>query len=234
MSYTAQKLIERALYLSQIVSRDLQTPSASEISDGLFLLNALLDFKNSDLRLIPYFKRFEFLTVANQEDYFIDKLLYVDNLTFNLGTVRYSMTDMTRFDYFGTPRVDGIANLPFSYRVERELGGARIYMYFLPGQTFVMKGSGKFGLTGVALNTDMSLSYDLYYLEYLRYELGEYYCSEWSLPFPEQAAMKLAELRKKIKDVSPPDLSIRSQSYFNSSPVLDWQTVNLSNGWFPF
>lgn len=234
MAYTAQKLIERALYLSQITSRDLQTPSASEISDGLFLLNALLDFKSSDLRLIPYFKRFEFLTVANQEDYFIDKLLYVDNLTFNLGSVRYSMTDMTRFEYFGTPRVDGIANLPFSYRIERELGGARIYMYFLPGQVFVMKGSGKFGLTEVALNTDMSLTYDLFYLEYLRYELGEYYCSEWSLPFPEQAAMKLAELRKKIKDVSPADLSLRKQSYFNAGPVMDWQTVNLSNGWFPF
>lgn len=234
MAYTADTLITRALYLSQIVARDLQTPTASQISDGLFLLNSLLDYKSTDLRLIPYFKFYEFLTVPGQEDYYIPDLLYVDTLTFNIGTVRYSLREMTRNQYFETPRVDNITSLPFSYRPERELGGMRLYLYFVPVQEFLMKMMGKFALTNVALNTDMSLTYDQYYIEYLRYELAEYICSEWSVTFPEEAAAKLRELRKKLKDVSPPDLSIRSQSYFGSSPVIDWQTVNLSVGYFPF
>ena len=234
MAYTAQTLITRALYLSQIVARDLQTPNADQISDGLFLLNALLDFKNTDLRLIPYFTYYEFDTVANQELYYIPNLLYVDTLTFNIGTVRYSMTDMTRFDYFGTPRVDGIANLPFSFRAERLLGGMNLYFYFLPGAVYQMKLNGKFALTEVALNTDMSETYDLYYLEYLRYALAEYICSDWGATFQDQAQKKYEEIRKKLMDVSPPDLSIRQQTYFSGAPPLDWQTVNLSVGWFPF
>ena len=234
MTYTAQTLITRSLYLSQIVARDLQTPNASQISDTLYLLNALLDFKNTDLRLIPYFTYYEFNSVPNQELYFIPNLLYVDTLTFNIGTVRYSMTDMTRFDYFGTPRVDNIANLPFSFRAERVLGGMNLYFYFLPGDIYQMKLNGKFGLTEVSLNTDMSLTYDLYYIEYLRYALAEYICSEWGVTFPEQAEAKFSAIQKKLMEVSPADLSIRKQSYFSSSPPLDWQCVNLSVGWFPF
>jgi hypothetical protein len=234
MAYNALQLITRSFYLSQIVSRDLQTPNASQITDGLYLLNAILDYKSTDLRLIPYFKRYDFLTVPNQEEYFIPELLYVDSLTFNLGVVRYSMTQMSRYDYFATPRVDNIANLPFSYRVERELGGARIYLYFLPGQVFNMKLSGKFGLTDVNLNTDLQQIYDLYYIEYLRYELANYICSEWGATFPDQAMKKYEEIRKKLMDVSPADLSIRKITYFSGTPPLDWQTVNLSNGWFPF
>lgn len=234
MAYPARELITRAFYLSQVLSRDLQTPSASEITDGLYLLNALLDYKNTDIRLIPYFTRYEFDTVNGQELYFIPDLLYIDSLTFNIGVVRYSMTDMSRFDYFGTPRVDNIANLPFSYRPERVLGGMNIYVYFLPGGIYQMKMTGKFGLSDVSLNTDMSQTYDTYYIEYLRHELAQFICGEWGATFPEQAERKYQEMRKKLLEVSPADLAIRKQSYFNQQPPIDWQTVNLSNGWFPF
>ena len=57
MAYTARMLITRAYYLSQIVSRQLQEVSGEQIEDGLFLLNALLQFKSTDLREIPYFIR---------------------------------------------------------------------------------------------------------------------------------------------------------------------------------
>lgn len=234
MAYTGLQLITRAFYLSQVVSRDLQTPNASQINDGLYLLNAILDYKKTDLRLIPYFTFYEFDTIVGQELYFIPNLLLIDTMTFNIGTVRYSMYDMSRYEYFGLPRVDNITNLPFSYRPERILNGMNIYMYFLPGGVYQVKIQGKFGLTEVALNTDLSLTYDPYYIEYLRYELANYICSEWGATFPDQAQRKYEEIRKKLMEVSPKDLSIRKQSYFDGQSPIDWQYVNLGVGWLPF
>ena len=233
MAYTALQLITRAYYLSQVVSRELQVVSGDQITDGLYLLNALLDIKGSDLRLIPYFTDFTFNTVTGQERYLIPNLLYVDTLTFNIGPVRYSMADSTRYDYFATPRVDNIQSLPFSYRCERVLGGMNIYLYFVPEQIYVMKMQGKFGLVDVILNQDLALTYDLYYIEYLRYALADYICAEFGATFPDQSKRKYDEIRKKLLDVSPPDLSIRKQSYFDHGGVMDWQFINLSKGWLP-
>lgn len=234
MAYTALKLITKAYYLSQIVSRELQSVSGDQIADGLDLLNALLEIKGSDLRLIPYYRRYTFPTVNGQEEYFIADLLSIDAITFNIGSVRYPMQDMTRFEYFGTARVDGITNLPFSYRAERELGGMRIYMYFLPGGVYDVKLSGKFALSEVTLEQDLSLTYDLYYIEYLRYALAEYICCEYGNTFPDECKAKYMEIRKKLMDTSPPDLSIQKMSYFQNQFVIDWQTVNLSVGYLPF
>ena len=233
MAYSALQLITRAYYLSQVVSRDLQTVSGDQVTDGLYLLNALLDFKGTDLRLIPYFRRDTFNTIAGTEEYFRSGLLYVDSLTFNIGVTRFAMQDKTRNEYFAVPRVDGIQSLPMYYRIERELGGLRIYMYPLPADVYVMKLSGKFGLTSVTLFTDMSLTYDAYYLEYLRYALAEYICSEYGATFPDKSQAKLNEIQKKLMDVNPVDLSIRKRSYFGGDPAMDWQSVNLYKGWWP-
>jgi len=233
MAYSALKLITNAYYLSQVVSRELQTLSGTQASDGLELLNALLDFKSTDLRLIPYFKRDSFPTINGVEEYYRPGLLQVDSMTFNIGTVRYPMREMARRDYFATGRVDNITNLPWSYRQERELGGTRLYMYFLPGDVYTVKISGKFALENVTLMQDMSLTYDAYYIEYLRFALANYICGEYGATFPDQSAMKLQELQKKLMDVNPPDLRVRGKSYFNSSPSLDWQQVNLGLGWTP-
>ena len=100
MAYTALQLITRSFYLSQVVARDLQTPTGSQISDGLYLLNALLDIKGSDLHLIPYFQETMLTTVQGQEEYFVPNLFYVDSMTFNIGVVRYPMIEMTRKQYF--------------------------------------------------------------------------------------------------------------------------------------
>lgn len=234
MAYEALQLINRAFYLSQVLSRQLQTVSGEQVSDGLYLLNALLDIKGSDLRLIPYFTNFTFPTVAGQEMYTIPNLLMVDTMTFNIGTVRYSMREMTRSQYFEQYRIDNISSLPFTYRIERQLDGANIYMYFLPAQIYQVKIWGKFGLTEVGINTDLSTLYDNYYIEYLRYALAEYICAEYGATFPDESKKKCDEIRKKLMDISPPDLSVKKSSYFNDSPGFDWQTINLSGGWIPF
>lgn len=333
MSYTALQLINRAYFLSQVVSRNLQTTTGDQASDGLYMLNALLDVKSMDLHLIPYFTEYEFDTIASTESYWVPNLLYVDSMTFNIGTVRYSMEEMTRKGYFSTPRVDDVYSLPFSYRVERgyyddiistaagtttltsssnsvqyltgsttqtillpvtstlslddtftivnnstgivtvqssgadtvlamngntaaiytcisttgttaaswsyaatdllSATGAYVYLYFVPDQAYTVKIWGKFGLTDVTLTTDLSTLYDNFYLEYLRYALADYICGEWGVTFPDASKRRLAEYMKKLKMVSPPDLSIQKRTYFGSKPGLDWQLVNIP-GWIPY
>lgn len=234
MAITALDLITRAYYLSQIVSRELQTVSGAQISDGLYLLNALLDFKNTDTGLIPYYVRTTFTGVVGQEKYNIPDLLLVDTLTFNIGQVRYSMNEFTREQYFGISRVDNIPSLPFCYRVERILGGCDIYVYFVPADTYVFNLSGKYGLSEVALTQDISLTYDKYYIEYLRYELANMICADYGATMPDAAYRTLEEYRKKLSFVSMPDISIQSQNYFDRGWGMDWQTANLSVGYWPF
>ena len=234
MAYLASQLITRAYFLSQVLARDLQTISGSETDDGLYLLNALLDVKFSDLQLIPYYNNFQLTTVAGQELYFIPNLAEADTTTFNIGTVRFSMNELTRKEYFGTPRVDGLQALPFSYRYERTLGGCNLYMYFVPNQAYLINIWGKFGLSEVTLDQDLSLTYDLFYIEYLRFALAQYICCEYGQTFPDTCEMKLKQIVKKLKSVSPADLSITKRSFFATNTTFDWQYVNLSQGWYPF
>lgn len=233
MAVTARELITRAYYLSQVVARELQTVSGSQISDGLYLLNALLDVKSSDLHLIPYFTPSTFTTVIGQSEYFVENLVFVDSMTFNIGEVRYAMIEMDRKGFFATPRVDGIQSLPFSYRCERTLDGMNIFFYFVPAGNYVIKIWGKFGFTEVTLDTDLSLIYDRFYIEYLRYALAQYICQDWGATFPQEATAKYDEIVKKLMMQSPADLTIQKRSYFTRSPALDWQLVNIP-GWVPF
>lgn len=233
MAYTSLQLITRSFYLSQIVARELQTVSGEQITDGLYLLNAMLDFKGTDIRNIPYFRRDTFNAVVGQEEYFIPNLAYLDSLTFNIGDVRYSLEDMTRKQYFGSPRVDNIQSLPYMYRIERELGGSRIFLYFLPQQAYVMKISGKYDFDEVTLQTDLSLTYDGFYIEFLRYGLAKKICEEWGSTFPDESKKALESMEKKIMEVSPPDLSLSKRSYFNGGPVWGWQMINLYKGYTP-
>jgi hypothetical protein len=234
MAYLAGTLITRAYFLSQVLARDLQTLSGSEMDDGLYLLNALLDVKSSDLQLIPYYEKYNLNAVQGQEMYFIPNLAEADTTTFNIGDVRFSMNELTRKEYFGTPRIDNLQSLPFDYRYERTLGGSNLYLYFVPSQNFLITIFGKFGLSDVTEFQDISLSYDLFYIEYLRFALAEYICCEYGQTFPDQCANKLKQIVKKLKSISPADLSISKKSFFTTNSAFDWQYMNLSQGWFPF
>lgn len=228
MAYSVTELITRSYYLSQVVSRQLQTVSGEQFNDALGLLNALLEVKGSDVRLIPYFTRGEFSTVIGQNEYFIPNMVSIETLTFNLGNVQFPMTQIARKDFFGGGMIEHVNSLPFSYHTERILGGMQIYLYFSPGQVLPLKYMAKFGLTDVTATTDLSLIYDLFYIEYLRYALAEYICSDWGINMPEQAAMKFKEIRKKLMDISPPDLRIHKASTLQKNNFgITWAQVNL-------
>lgn len=233
MAYTARELITRSWYLSGIVARNLQSVTGDQSTDGLNLLNALLDWKAIEIDLIPYWTYYEFDAVIGQETYFIENLYAVETLTFNIGDVRYPTEPQSRSAYFGSGRVDNIESLPSEWYFNRSKGGGTIYLYFTPQGAYPIKIMGKFGLQDVTLDTDMSLTYDKAYLEYLRYALAQYMCSEYGIQFNPESMRILSAIQRQLMDVSPPDLSMRKSSILTSGTGINYGDVNIGKGWRP-
>jgi hypothetical protein len=231
--YTARQLVSRSWYLSGIVARRLQSVVGDQAVDGLFLLNSLLDWKAIQIDLIPYWTYYEFMADIGRETYFIPNLYAVELLTFNIGPVRYPMSFTPRTQYFGAGRIDNINSLPFNWYFNRSLGGGSIYMYFKPQGRYPIKLMGKFGLQDVDLDTNMLRVYDPAYLEYLRYALAQYMCSEYGILFNPESAKILMSLGRTLMDVSPPDLSVKKRSILTSIPGLNWGDVNIGRGYRP-
>ncbi len=235
MTYPAALLINRAWNLSGIVARGLETVNGEQGTDGLFLLNELLEFKSCDLDLIPYWKRSVLQLVQGQEIYFLPNIVQVETFTFNIGPVRYPVNLISRDKYFGTARVDDIQSLPFIGHVERAFGGSNLYLYNTPMGNYVSNLTAKHALTDVDLYTDMSSVYDGFYLSYLRYALAQYMCLEYDIDFAPDKMKQLMVMQKKLNNIEPPDLSLKKVRMISSSRsyLYDWQTVNLSVGYLP-
>jgi hypothetical protein len=254
-SYTAETLITRAWYLSGIVARNLQGVNGDQIQDGLMLLNALLDFKQIEVDLIPYYTYIEFPAVPDQEFYFLPYVSEVESLTFNIGVVRYPMVSNTRRNYYGSSRVDNIHTLPFSYNYNRAMGGGNLALYFLPDQNYPLKAMVKIFLVDVNLGTNLTnifqgctfpvpykfinfgvQGYDTSYIEYLRYALARYLCSEYGILFNPESAKILQSMERKLMYIGAPDLSMIKTSILHSNDGANgytWADVSLGLGWRP-
>jgi len=332
MAYTAQDLVTRSWYLSGIVARNLQVPTGDQISDGLQMLNNLLDFKQIETDLIPYWTYVEIQAIPNQEFYYLPNIAAVECMTFNLGPVRYPMESVSRTNYFGSARVDNISTLPFSWNYNRGHGGGTLALYFKPDQNYPMRMMSKIFMVDVTLDTDLtnafngissgyvsgfnvtyggtnytttptvtitgsatgddataiaSISngvitgisivtsgsnytgsatvtisspasggtdaivtanvssykflqtsnqgYDSSYLEYLRFALAEYMCTEYGIVFSPQQAAILRKYERKLMFVEPPDLSIKKLSILQSGDQTgyNWGDVNIGRGFRP-
>lgn len=231
MTYTVTRLITESYYLSGRLSQGLQTVSGSQITAGLNLLNSILAVKTVDERMIPYFTKYEFNAVVGQEEYFIPNLIHIETLTFNYNTVRFSMEPLTRRVYQGSARANGITSLMFNYYVERTKGGANLFMYFLPDQTYPLTLWGKFSLTSVALNQDLSAILDDFYIEYLRYKLAQYIANANNITFQPQNQKTLDMYEESFLDTSAPDLSVEKKSGLYGQGCSIWSQVNLGRGW---
>lgn len=233
MTYTVTRLINDAYELAGLLSPGLNTITYPQLNTGLRLLNSFLAMKSVNDRLIPYYKKYEFNTIVNQESYLIPKLIYAETLTFDYSTVRFSVVSQTRKQFQGTSRANGIDSLMQSWYQERELGGTRIFFYFLPDKIYPVTIWGKFSLDSVALNQDLEQTVERYYIEYMRYGLGELICHDNNVTFQSQHKLKLEEYEKLVTDVSPPDLSLQKISGLRGQGMSIWSFVNLSHGWLP-
>ncbi len=326
MSYFAADLVTRSWYLSGIVSRNLQTPTGSQMSDGLYLLNALLDYKQIETDLIPYWTYIEIPLVADQEFYFLPNVCDIESSTFNIGPVRYPMESVTRRKYFASARVDNISTLPFSWNFNRGEGGGTLSMYFKPASEYPAKMMVKLFLNDAQFTTDLTnifsglttgqvtkiiitnpginytlvptvtitggngsgatatatirnggiveinvinpgtgytqiptvtitgngtnaaataevlnyrflqtqnAGYDRSYIEYLRYALAQYMCSEFGVSFNAESKDMMNKLAMKLMYVSPPDLSMIKSSVLTSAAGLNYGDINIGRGWRP-
>src|ERR1017187_845296 len=150
MTYLAQTLVTRSWYLSGIVARGAQTVTGDQLSDGLMMLNALLDFKQIETDLIPYFTYIEMPLVKDQEFYFLPNVAAIESMTFNIDVVRYPMDSITRRNYYGSSRVDNISSLPYSWNYNRALKGGNLALYFKPDSDYLSKMMVKLFLVDVA------------------------------------------------------------------------------------
>lgn len=251
MAYTAEQLIVRSWFLSGIVARNLQYPTGDQINNGLQLLNSLLDFKQIEIELIPYWQYITFHCVPNQEFYFLPYVAAIESCTFNLDVVRYPMSPVSRNSYYGSARVDNISTLPFSYNFDRSLGGGNLAIYFLPDSTYPLKMKVKIFLADItSLQTDLTniseivpytflnnsnQGFDTSYIEYLRYELAKMMCSEYGIMFNPESEKILMSYKRKLMYESPNDLSLRKVSILNANQngTLNWGFVNIGRGWVP-
>lgn len=252
MAYTAETLVTRSWYLSGIVARNLQGVTGDQINDGLMLLNALLDYKQIEIDLIPYYTYIEFPLVAGQEFYFLPYVAAIESLTFNIDVVRYPMDFTTRAKYYGSARVDNIQTLPFNWNYNRALGGGELALYFLPDAAYPCKAMVKLFLVDVKLNTDLTnvsqtvplpynfvnssvQGYDTSYIEYLRYALARYMCSEYGIIFNPESEKIFRAMERKLMDMEPPDLSIIKTTVLGShqGAGFSWGDVNIGRGYRP-
>lgn len=234
MPYLVRELINDAYYLSRIVSRNFQSVSGQQLTDGLRMFNDILLEKSADERHIPYFEEYQFNAVIGQEEYFVPNLISVSTVVFFLGAVRFPVRIINRNRYHGSARTDNINSLPFTCSVERAKGGSDIYFYFFPDKNYLIKLWGKFGLTEVSgPDEDLSLIYDRFYTHYLEYDLATEICNYNSVACPPNVIKKLDELTQKTLDVSPQDLSIQKISSLTGRGGLSYWDVNIGRGWRP-
>lgn len=234
MAYTTTQLITGAYYASGIVSREFETVGGNQISESLIWLNEIIGKKVVEPNLIPYEGQTTFTGVVGQEAYSISNLIHIDTLTFIKDSVRYSVTFIPRNQYQGSTRVNTIDSLPYEYYYERGFGGATVYLYFFPNDTYTFTINGIFRLSNVTLNQDLSLTLDTFYTSFLKWELTKKICDEYAMPVPQNVLRELDEYRALIKKQSRPlDLHLRKNSTLQSPNRLGWAWVNLGEGYLP-
>lgn len=232
MAYTTIQLINNAYYESGIVSRGFETVSGPQVNDGLLFLNDLIADKTVENGLIPYYEQLDFPAVIGQEKYFIPDLIEIDTFVFFIDTVRYQTQNRARREYFGSSRADNIQSLPGSWHMERCFGGANIYIYFKPNEAFPLTIWGQFRLQQVALNQDLSLTLDRFYINYLRFDLAVRLCAEYNYSVPPAVGKALASYEDNIsKKSGPMDLRLIKLSSLQRRGGINYGTVNIGKGW---
>lgn len=234
MALTANQLIADAYYTSNIVSREFETPTGAQLSDGLRFLNDIITDKDIDSSLVPYTNKYSFDAVIGQTEYFIPDLIYAETFTFYIGTVRYQTRNQQRQDYFGSFRDVSIESLPFNWHTERCLNGANLFLYFVPSQEFPLEIWGQFRLQEVTQFQDMSLTYERFYTNFLKYELAVRLCKEYGYSVPPLVAEQLANYYTIINAKSNTyDLKQQKLSTLSGGSAINYAIVNLSGGWVP-
>lgn len=234
MAFLTSNLITDAYYLSSIVSRDFETVTGDQTSDGLRMLNQLIADRTIDNSTIPYTDKLSMNAVNGQSEYFIQNLVDLEVFVFYINGLRFQTVNQQRKEFFGSFRETNINSLPFNWHVERLLNGAKLYLYFVPDQNFPLELWGKFRLLSVTLFQDLSLTLDAFYTNFLTYLLADRLCQYNSFKVPQDVAMQLKKYYRWISNsTNVMDLRTRKFSSLSGGGTINYAIANLSGGWLP-
>ncbi len=214
---TVTELITKAWNLSGIVAAQAETVSGDQLKEGLDHLNDFLALQNANSRIIPHTRVQQLTCVAHSEELFVEHLLSLDSLTLTEEKpscyLLQSLPLLGRKDYFN----QNYPSFLRFYHLEKTKGGSLLFLSPTPDKAYSLKLVGKFGLTEVNPNDDLSAIFDRDYLLYLRYGLADYLCDLYNHPF--SAKGKLKEIERRLLDASPLDLSMEKISMFHSGSL---------------
>jgi len=231
------ELITQAFFTSGILARGFETIDATQSYDGLRILNTILAEKSIDGNGIFYITHQNFNAVIGQEKYFIENLITVNTLTFNIGSIRYPMTRIDPNRYFGGLRADNVTSIPTIYNAERVTGGTNIYMYFKPDSAYTFSISGKFSNpSDLKLDDELSTEFEIFFTSYLQYAMAERICMFYGIPLNQDIRILLDKKETVIEQAPGSDLTFtRNNSPFGGRSLSAWTDTshNLFNGWSP-
>ena len=234
--YTVNQLITNAFYLSKVRSKDFQDVGGDDITVGLDLLNKVLAGMNFNQKMIPFYKEYKFNAVVGEGKYFIPQLMLPLTVTFNMQVVRFATTTLGRAKFHGRTIIEGIHALPFENTFERCLNGCNFYVQFLPCEDFEFKIWGKFGFDSVTvadLPTDLLLTYELAYIDYLEMLTAKRICAYYGVEITPAVQFFLDEISANVNDCNVIDLTPKNVNLYERHGQLNWVTAQLSHGFEP-
>lgn len=234
MAYLTNELVADAFYVANIVSREFETPTGSQLSTGVMVLNQLLADKTANNSMIPYTEKYELTASPGVSEYFIPNMIYADTFTFYINDVRYQTNNQQRQDYFGSFRATNIQSLPFNWHTERTLNGVNLFLYFVPDQAYPLEIWGQFALASVTQFQDLSLTLDAFYTNFLKYELSIRLCIEYGYNVPPAVQNLYEQYMRWINaSANTVDLKMQKMSTLTGGAAINYALVNLSGGWVP-
>ena len=230
----AIEVVRRAIYIA-----NLQNSSFPEEIDGLFWLNSVMSLKDIQKNLNPYYRKYEFISVANKPDYFIEGLIEPVTLRYYIKDIPYMLGYIGRNEYFGGSIIKNIPSLPQNWHAEKVPNGYIIYIYMTPNSEYKFELMGKFSIPKPMDETfDLSQILDEWYQIFLIFELSEVMCLNRNITFPPYAKSYLIRLRSQISNINKPDSTQKTLSVFNGSAPNSIMSNILqsqfgSGGWLP-
>jgi hypothetical protein len=219
MPCTVTELITKAWNLSGIVAAQAETVSGDQLKEGLDHLNDFLALQSANSRMIPSTRIQQLICIPHSEKLFVEHLIALDALTLREEEPRcfllQSLPLLGRKEYFSRDYPSFLR--PRFYHLEKTKGGSYLFLSPTPDRAYPLRLVGKFGLTEVDYNDDLSLFYDRDYLFYIRYGLADTLCDLYNHPFTAKG--KLKEIERKLLDASPLDLNVEKISMFNTGTL---------------
>lgn len=188
---TTNDIIMRSYYLMGELSPD-ELPTASQISEGLYYLNDLLDFFSSSGIFIPFVTELKFNLVANQDKYTIsnnvpadvvaDQIVEIDYCNVIRDNISYPVRLISRSELFNNTRLVNIKTRPGLVILNRQELFSEIQFYPTPVFPYECNLRIKSYLDSLEL-LDVLNEIPRFYYRFLRYALAR----ELSSVFPSSS-----------------------------------------------